>query len=312
MWSGGPSGSRAADVVMLQLEIPLDAVQAAAEIAADAGVPVILDPAPAPDAPLAGDLLEKIAYLTPNETEAERLAGIPVHDEPSARQAAAKLLACGARCVIITMGGKGSLTAQADAAIWTPAPAVEARDSTAAGDAFNGGLAYAAAQGRPLDEAVRYASLVGALSVAKLGAQPSLPTADEVPTVRGNGGLSSVAPRTNNVARCCNWGRRLFRGQQPQLQMRAVLSRAKHAVFGLLEISFRRLVDVHELLRVAINHGKPRALDLHHHSVPFQEAMILVAQVEFDLGDAPGAIGSDRSNPLRNLLRKTSPASNIW
>lgn len=169
-----------ADVLMLQLEIPAEAVQAAVEIAAAADVPVILDPAPAPDTPLDRKLLEKVTYLTPNETEAERLTRVPVCDESSARTAAEKLLETGARHVIITMGSKGALTASAAEAAMTLSQRVEARDSTAAGDAFNGGLACAVAKGLPLHDAVRYASLVGALSVTKLGAQPSLPTAEEL------------------------------------------------------------------------------------------------------------------------------------
>jgi ribokinase len=171
---------RAADVVMLQLETPMETVAFTAKVAADAGVPVILDPAPAPAAPLDAELLERVAYLTPNESEAERLTGIPVKDEASARAAAQQLLQSGARNVIITMGTRGALVAHAGQAAMIPGYKVEARDSTAAGDAFNGGLASALARGLPLEEAVRQASLVGALSVTKMGAQPSLPTEDEL------------------------------------------------------------------------------------------------------------------------------------
>ncbi len=93
---------RAADVLMLQLEIPLDAVCRAARIAAADDVPVILDPAPA--APLPEQLWKHLTYVTPNESEAERLTGIDVHDEDTARLAAGRLLECGARCAIITLG----------------------------------------------------------------------------------------------------------------------------------------------------------------------------------------------------------------
>jgi ribokinase len=163
---------------MLQLEIPLDTVRSVVELAAAAGVPVILDPAPA--APLDDALLGQITYLTPNESEAEGLTGLAVDDEASARAAARKLLDAGARHVIVTLGTKGALVAGADRAGLIPAFTVEALDSTAAGDAFNGGLAVALARGASLDEAVREASLVGALSVTRLGAQPSLPSAEEV------------------------------------------------------------------------------------------------------------------------------------
>lgn len=170
---------RAADLVMLQLEIPLDVVECAASLAADAGVPVILNPAPA--APLEPSLLRLVTYLTPNESEAERLTGVPVGDETSAWAAAGKLLESGVRHVIMTMGAKGALICcDARHATMIPAYRVEARDTTAAGDAFNGGLACALARGDSLEEAVRQASLVGAFSVTRLGAQPSLPTAAEL------------------------------------------------------------------------------------------------------------------------------------
>ena len=132
--------------------------------------------APAPDGPLDATLLECVTYLTPNETEAQRLTGIDVSDEDSAKAAAEKLLDAGARNVIVTLGAKGALVASAEASVLVPGYKVEAADSTAAGDAFNGALAAALASGQSLDEAVRQANLVGALSVTRLGAQPSLPT----------------------------------------------------------------------------------------------------------------------------------------
>jgi len=169
---------RGADVVMLQLEIPLDTVRRAVELAAEAGVPVILDPAPA--APLDDALLARVTYLTPNESEAEGLTGIRVDDEDSARAAARQLRDRGARHVIVTMGTKGALIAGPNQTTMVPCHRVEAKDSTAAGDAFNGGLAAALAAGASLDDAVRQASLVAALSVTRMGAQPSLPTRAEL------------------------------------------------------------------------------------------------------------------------------------
>ena len=171
---------RSADVVVLQLEIPLETVEFTARLAAEAGVPVILDPAPAPDAPLDRTLLQYVSYLKPNETEAERLTGIAVTDEASARKAADKLLQNGAHNAIVTLGAKGALWASAGQSGFVPGCRVEAIDSTAAGDAFSGGLACALARGMSLEESVRYASCVGALSVTRLGAQPSLPTECEV------------------------------------------------------------------------------------------------------------------------------------
>jgi len=169
---------RSSDAVLLQLEIPMAVVEHAAALAAAAGVAVILDPAPA--APLPDGLLQSIAVLTPNESEAERLTGIPVHDEASARRAAAALRRAGARQVILTRGTEGALVSTAETEELVPSFPVEAVDCTAAGDAFNGGLAAALAAGAPLVEAVRRAAMVGALSVTKIGAQPSLPTAEEV------------------------------------------------------------------------------------------------------------------------------------
>ncbi|MEN6458154.1 MAG: ribokinase [Thermoguttaceae bacterium] len=169
---------RQADVLMLQLEIPMDTVCHAARIAAEAAVPVILDPAPA--VPLPESLWKNVAYVTPNETEAELLVGIRVRDEATAREAAARLTAHGAQHAMITLGARGALVADADGMTLVPSRPVDAVDTTAAGDAFNGGLAWALGTGLSLREAVRRACLVGALSATRLGAQPSLPTHEEL------------------------------------------------------------------------------------------------------------------------------------
>ncbi len=167
-----------ADVVLLQLEVPMPTIQRAAQLAHQSGARVVLDPAPA--APLDASLLEHIDYLTPNETEAQLLTGLEVRDEATAQAAAAKLLDAGARQVIVTLGSAGSFLSDGANTAMVPCPVVDARDTTAAGDAFNGGLACALARGESLAEAVRQASHVGALAVTKLGAQPSLPTAEEL------------------------------------------------------------------------------------------------------------------------------------
>jgi len=171
---------KGASAVMLQLETPMHVVSRTAELAASVDVPVILDPAPAPDGPLDESLLRNITYLTPNESEAQKLTGIRVQDEATARTAAQKLRDMGARNAIITLGAKGAFLATEDQTAFVPSCRVEARDSTAAGDAFNGALAVALARGDSLPDAVRQANMVGALSVMKMGAQPSLPTADEL------------------------------------------------------------------------------------------------------------------------------------
>ncbi|MBN2581379.1 MAG: ribokinase [Pirellulales bacterium] len=175
---------QSADVVMFQLEIPTDCAGRGAEIAARAGVPVILNPAPA--SPLDESILRHVTYLTPNETEAEGLTGVAVRDEASARTAAKKLQDLGVRHVIITLGPKGALAACPEGMQIVPSVPVQAVDTTAAGDAFNGGLACAVAAGKPLFEAVRQANLVAALSVTRLGAQPSLPTAEELRRFTGS------------------------------------------------------------------------------------------------------------------------------
>jgi len=166
------------DAVLLQLEIPLPTVACAVRRAASSGARVILDPAPA--APLDDSVLADVDCLTPNETEASQLTGIEVVDEPSARAAAKALLARGAKRVIITRGAAGSLVCTSEGSTHVPCPSVEAVDTTAAGDAFNGGLAFAWTSDRSLVDAAAYASRVAALSVTKSGAQPSLPTADQV------------------------------------------------------------------------------------------------------------------------------------
>lgn len=170
----------AASVLMLQLETPLEAALTAASIAAEAGVAVILDPAPAPDGPLPGELLRKVTYLTPNESEAQRLCGCAVSDETSAHEAAETLRELGPQHVILTRGARGVVVAGPEGCRSVPAPKVEAQDSTAAGDAFNGALACALAAGASLEEAAGMASRVGALSTTKMGAQPSLPTQAEL------------------------------------------------------------------------------------------------------------------------------------
>lgn len=169
---------RSADVLMLQLEIPMETVCRAAHLATEAGVTVILDPAPA--APLPDGLLQNVTYLTPNESEAERLTGIRVTNEASAERAGRQLVAAGARYVLVTLGAKGALLVTAEQCLLIPSQPVTAVDTTAAGDAFNGGLAWALGQGIKLEEAIRWACLTGALSATRLGAQPSLPTREEL------------------------------------------------------------------------------------------------------------------------------------
>ena len=164
----------AADILLLQLESPLDAVTRAAEIARAHGVPVVLNPAP-PRA-LPGSLLSLIDVLIPNEREATFLSGSPTGDQAGAKAAAAKLRTLGIETVIVTLRGRGALLARAEGTDHYPAFRVTAVDTTAAGDAFVGGFAVALAEGRSWAEAVRWGNGAGALAATALGAQPSLPT----------------------------------------------------------------------------------------------------------------------------------------
>jgi ribokinase len=169
---------KAADVVILQLETPLDTVAAAVEIASAAGVSVILNPAPAQ--PLPDDLLRRVAILTPNESEAQLLTGIEVNGREGARRAAEALITKGVRTVLITLGAEGSLIASAGNSEVVPAFRVKAVDTTAAGDVFNGSLAVALAEKKPFPDAVRFANAAAAISVTRLGAQPSAPHRNEI------------------------------------------------------------------------------------------------------------------------------------
>lgn len=170
-----------ATAVLAQLEIPMETVQTLADLTARAGVPLILDPAPAQ--PLPAELLARVEWITPNETEAQLLTG--TSSSPSSleeiRDLAEHFLSLGPRNILLKLGQRGSYVATADGLrAMIPAFAVGAVDTTAAGDAFNAGFAAALAWGSCPVDAARFASAVAAVSVTRRGALPSLPTLEEV------------------------------------------------------------------------------------------------------------------------------------
>lgn len=165
-----------AAVVLLQLEIPTEAVVAAAH---HAGGVVVLNPAPAPPGGgLSPDLLAAVDVLVPNESEVARLTGVEVGDDLSSVAAAARSLGVGS--AVVTLGARGALVVEPARHLHLPAPRVTPVDTTAAGDSFCAGLADALAGGHSLAEATRWAVRVGAATTLRSGAQSSLPTRAEV------------------------------------------------------------------------------------------------------------------------------------
>lgn len=165
------------DSLLLQLETPLSAVTLAAQIAKKHGVQVVLNPAPAQ--PLPDSLLSQIDIITPNETEAEILTGVRVTDEQSAVKSAAVFHQKGIGCVIITLGAKGVFISRNGEHRIIKGFSVQAVDTTAAGDTFNGGFVTALLEGQSFEEAIRFAQAAAAISVTRPGAQPSIPTKQE-------------------------------------------------------------------------------------------------------------------------------------
>ncbi|MDY2796550.1 ribokinase [[Pasteurella] aerogenes] len=168
-----------ADYLLMQLETPLSAVQKAAELAKANDTFVILNPAPA--RPLSDEMLALVDMITPNETEAEILTGIAVTDEQSAAKAAQVFHQKGIHTVLITLGSKGVYVSQKETGKGNIVAGfrVQAVDTTAAGDTFNGALVTALAEGKTLDDAIRFAHAAAAISVTRKGAQPSIPYRQE-------------------------------------------------------------------------------------------------------------------------------------
>jgi ribokinase len=164
---------READILLVQLECPLETVTAAVELAKVYNVPVIFNPAPA--RPLSTALLKDLDYLTPNQSEILHLT-----DETDIGQAIQKLQGWGVKRLILTLGANGARVITQDMDEHLPAFEVTAVDTTASGDAFHGALAVALAEGKPLLDAVWMGMAAGALAATKRGAQTSLPTREAV------------------------------------------------------------------------------------------------------------------------------------
>jgi ribokinase len=166
-----------AEVVVCSLEVPLATARRALELARARGAVTILNPAPLPERL---DFLHLADYVTPNEHEAARLTGLPVSDLESAARVAAAVRGLGAGRAIVTLGACGALADGPDGRLHVPASPVTAVDTVGAGDAFNGALAVALAERRPLAEALAFANTAAGLACTKRGAQPSMPTRAEV------------------------------------------------------------------------------------------------------------------------------------
>ena len=166
------------DLFLMQLEIPVGTVEFVAQKAASNGNRVILNPAPARQ--LSDDLLCCLYLITPNETEAELLTGIKVHDVVTAEKAAAKLRDKGVQNVVVTMGASGAYILSGAISKLVPVIPVKAIDTTAAGDVFNGALAVAISEGKDIEDAVIFANKAASISVTRMGAQASAPYRKEI------------------------------------------------------------------------------------------------------------------------------------
>lgn len=166
------------DIVVIQLETPLETVKYALQVAKNLNKYTILNPAPA--VKLDDEIIKNVDLLTPNETELEIISEIKIENEDDIIKAASKVIEKGVKELIVTLGSKGSLYINEEKSFFKSAYKVEAVDTTAAGDSFTGALAVALSNNKTMEEAMDFASKVGALSVMKEGAQSSLPTLKDV------------------------------------------------------------------------------------------------------------------------------------
>ena len=171
------------DIVVLQLETPLNTIKYALNKAKELNKYTILNPAPA--VKLDDEIIKNIDLLTPNETELEIISGVSIETEEDIQKASQIMIEKGVKELIVTLGSKGSLYINKEKSMFKKAYKVEAVDTTAAGDSYTGALAVALSQDKGMEEAMDFASKVGALSVLKEGAQSSLPTLEDVENFRG-------------------------------------------------------------------------------------------------------------------------------
>ena len=164
---------KSSKIFLTQLEVPKDVTLHCLKTAKENGCITILNPAPASE--ITKEFFSKIDYFTPNETEAEFYTGIKITNEKEAKQAAEKLLNLGIKKVIITLGEKGLLYTDGKEVIYLKANSVKAIDTTGAGDAFNGGLAYGLSKDKPINECLELANKVAGISTTKLGAGDAMP-----------------------------------------------------------------------------------------------------------------------------------------
>lgn len=167
------------DIVMFQMEIPIDAIFFGIKYAKKHGKIIILNPAPAPES-LPIEILKLVDYITPNETELEKISHYSINNEHDVLTAAQKLISLGVKNVIVTLGSKGAMHVNSYGNFLYKAERVNAVDTTAAGDSFNGALVVCIAEGKPIDKAIPFANKVASISVMHSGAQSSIPTRLEV------------------------------------------------------------------------------------------------------------------------------------
>jgi len=169
---------RAAQCLVVQLEIPLTTVRRAMRLANRHSVPTVLNPAPAQPLPL--ELLQQATWLTPNESELAKLTGLPTRNKSEVETAASKLRTCGVKNVLVTCGAAGVCWCSGASTRWFPAPKVRAIDTVGAGDCFSGAFAAAVAEGKSLEYAIQFAVAAAAISVTRPGAQASMPRGPEI------------------------------------------------------------------------------------------------------------------------------------